>query len=132
VNEVFQYEVEELKRILDSLKDFVVSNNKTIRCTEYYIALDNKNFLQVLEDTFNDSTLNENLKKEHLKLIKIFLEKQKNLYHKLCFESNAQSLDLKSRFEDVLMFLGFSENKNNLFSNLENTINRIDIKEIVQ
>ncbi len=132
MNEVFQYEVEELKRILDSLKDFVVSNNKTIRCTEYYIALDNKNFLQVLEDTFNDSTLNENLKKEHLKLIKIFLEKQKNLYHKLCFESNAQSLDLKSRFEDVLMFLGFSENKNNLFSNLENTINRIDIKEIVQ
>ncbi len=132
MNEVFQYEVEELKLILDSLKDFVVSNNKTIRCTEYYIALDNKNFLQVLEDTFNDSTLNENLKKEHLKLIKIFLEKQKNLYHKLCFESNAQSLDLKSRFEDVLMFLGFSENKNNLFSNLENTINRIDIKEIVQ
>lgn len=132
MSEFFQSEMEELEKIVDFLKDFIISNNKNIKFTEYYITLGNKNFLQSLEDTFDNFSLSENKKIECVKLMKTFLEKLKSLYDKLCLETNSQSLRIKVNLEEAAVFLGFSEDKNNLFSKLENTINRIENQEILQ
>jgi len=125
----FESEMQEIKQILDLIREFLISNNKKIKFTQYYISLGTKNFLQVVEDTFNEPTLDGNQKKEHLELLKIFLEKQKDLYFRLSFENDPQLIEMKLKIEEACKSLGFSGD-NDLFLELKNTLSRIDKTEV--
>jgi hypothetical protein len=132
VSGFFQSEKEELKKILDLVTNFVISNNKSIRFTQYYISLGNKNFLQIVEDTFNDPILDEKQKNEHVELMKTFLEKLKNLYFRLSLLDHPETLEMKNGIEEAVKFFGFAGNGvDDLFSELENTLNRLDKKEVL-
>ena len=74
----FQSEIDEIKEILNLIKNFIKSNNKSIQITEYYITLGTKTLLEVVEDTLNDPNVDEEQKKEHAELMKTFLQKLKN------------------------------------------------------
>jgi len=125
----FESEMQEIEQILDLIREFLISNNKKIKFTQYYISLGTKNFLQVVEDTFNEPTLDGNQKKEHLELLKTFLKKQKDLYFRLSFENDPQLIEMKLKIEEACKSLGFSVD-NNLFLELENTLSCIDKTEV--
>lgn len=126
---IFETEVNELKELLNLFKNFVIDHNTSIECNHYYIVLGDKTFLEALEDTFYEPTLDKDLREEYVKLMQVFLAKQKKIYHGICFRSDPESLALKTRFEEALMCLGFSEDGRQMFINFENTVNRISKKE---
>ena len=76
MSELFQLEIENLKEILDTVKNFVMSNNKSINVTHYYMSIGDKNLLQVIEETLSDSLVDEKQKETQLNLMEIFLEKR--------------------------------------------------------
>ena len=128
----FQSEIDEIKEILNLIKNFIKSNNKSIQITEYYITLGTKTLLEVVEDTLNDPNVDEEQKKEHAELMKTFLQKLKNLYSTILSSDTSEALKMKERIKDSARVLGFSgNNDNDIFSELENTVNRLDKKEIV-
>lgn len=130
MSELFESDVEDIKRIFNFIINFVVTNNKNVKTTEYYLVLDNTNFLQIIEDSFNNPILDENKKKEYIELMKTFLKKQKDLYLRFSLSDNPEALEMKTYLKETNKRLGFSgNNDNDLFSELENTINRIDKKE---
>lgn len=126
---VFETEVKELRELLSLFRNFVIDHNKNIECNEYYIVLGDKTFLEALEDTFYEPTLDGDLREKYVKLMQVFLAKQKKIYHGICFRSDPESLALKTKFEESLMCLGFSEDGRQMFINFENTVNRISNKE---
>lgn len=127
--EIFESEVNELKELRDLLRDFIIDHNTSIKYSHYYILLGDKTFLEVLEDTFYEPHLDKDLKKKYVKLMKVFLAKLKKMYHKLCFQSDPESLALRTILEEAFINLGFSKNSHQKFINLENTVNRISKKE---
>ena len=128
----FQSEIDEIKEILNLIKNFIKSNNKSIQITEYYITLGTKTLLEVVEDTLNDPNVEEEQKEEHAELMKTFLRKLKNLYSTILSSDTSEALKMKERIKDSARVLGFSgNNDNDIFSELENTVNRLDKKEIV-
>jgi hypothetical protein len=126
---VFEAEVKELKELLDLFRNFVINHNTSIECNHYYIVLGDKTFLEALEDTFYEPDLDKNLREKYVELMQVFLAKQKKIYHGICFRSDPESLALKTKFEESLMCLGFSEDGRQMFINFENTVNRISKKE---
>ena len=66
-------------------------------------------------------------KKDHVELMRTFLEKQKNLYFRVSLSDDPEALEMKQRIEEAAEFLGFKGNNiNELFSEMENTLDRLD------
>lgn len=131
MSELFENEVEEIKQICNLIINFVVSNNKNVQITQYYLKLNDKNFLQIIEDTFNDSTLDGNQRKEYIELLKTFLEKLQSFYFRFSLSDDPELVEMVLFLKNAVKNFGFSgDTDNDLFSQLENAINRIDKKEI--
>jgi hypothetical protein len=82
---------------------------------------------QIIQDTFKAPIMNREEKKEHVELMRTFLEKQKNLYFRLSLSDDPEALEMKERIEQAAKFLGFDGNNvNELFSEMENTLTRLD------
>lgn len=82
---------------------------------------------QIIQDTFKAPIMNREEKKEHVELMRTFLEKQKNLYFRLSLSDDPEALEMKQRIQDAAEFLGFKGNNvNELFSEMENTLERLD------
>lgn len=124
-------DINEIKQILDIIKDFVISNNKNVKSTEYFICLGNKTFLQIIEETFNDPDIDVEEKSKHIDLLSTFLKKQKSCYANIILSNDPEDLEMKRRIDETVKFLGFSGNDGNMFSELENTLERLEKKEIV-
>ena len=82
---------------------------------------------RIIQDTFKAPLMNKEEKKEHVELMRTFLEKQKNLYFRLSLSDDPEALEMKQRIQDAAEFLGFKGNNvNELFSEMENTLERLD------
>lgn len=82
---------------------------------------------QIIQDTFKAPLMNKEEKKEHVELMRTFLEKQKNLYFRLSLSDDPEALEMKERIQEAAEFLGFKGNNvNELFSEMENTLQRLD------
>ena len=82
---------------------------------------------QIMEDTFKAPMMSKEEKKDHVELMRTFLEKQKNLYFRLSLSDDSEALEMKQRIQDAAEFLGFEGNNvNELFSEMEETLNRLD------
>ena len=82
---------------------------------------------QIIQDTFRAPIMSREEKKEHVELMRTFLEKQKNLYFRLSLSDDPEALEMKERIQDAAKFLGFDGNNvNELFAEMENTLDRLD------
>lgn len=82
---------------------------------------------QIIKDTFKAPIMSKDEKKEHVELMRTFLEKQKNLYFRLSLSDDPEALEMKERIEEAAKFLGFDGNNvNELFSEMEKTLTRLD------
>ena len=82
---------------------------------------------KIIEDTFKAPIMDREQKREHVELMRTFLEKQKNLYFRLSLSDDPEALEMKQRIRDAAEFLGFDGNNvNDLFSEMENTLDRLD------
>lgn len=82
---------------------------------------------QIIQDTFRAPVMSREEKKEHVELMRTFLEKQKNLYFRLSLSDDPEALEMKERIQDAAKFLGFDGNNvNELFAEMENTLSRLD------
>lgn len=82
---------------------------------------------QIIQDTFKAPLMNKEEKKDHVELMRTFLEKQKNLYFRLSLSDDPEALEMKERIQDAAEFLGFKGNNvNELFSEMERTLERLD------
>jgi len=82
---------------------------------------------QIIKDTFKAPIMSKEEKKEHVELMRTFLEKQKNLYFRLSLSDDPEALEMKERIEEAAKFLGFDGNNvNQLFSEMETTLTRLD------
>ena len=82
---------------------------------------------KIMEDTFKAPMMSKEEKRDHVELMRTFLEKQKNLYFRLSLSDDPEALEMKQRIQDAAEFLGFDGNNvNDLFSEMENTLDRLD------
>jgi hypothetical protein len=82
---------------------------------------------KIIQDTFKAPVMSKEEKKEHVELMRTFLEKQKNLYFRLSLSDDPEALEMKERIEDAAKFLGFNGNNiNQLFAEMENSLERLD------
>ncbi len=82
---------------------------------------------KIIQDTFKAPLMNKEEKKEHVELMRTFLEKQKNLYFRLSLSDDPEALEMKERIQDAAKFLGFDGNNiNELFTEMENSLERLD------
>ena len=82
---------------------------------------------RIIQDTFKAPVMNKEEKKEHVELMRTFLEKQKNLYFRLSLSDDPEALEMKERIQEAAKFLGFDGNNvNELFAEMENTLSRLD------
>jgi hypothetical protein len=82
---------------------------------------------QIIKDTFKAPIMSREEKKEHVELMRTFLEKQKNLYFRLSLSDDPEALEMKERIQEAAKFLGFDGNNvNQLFSEMETTLERLD------
>lgn len=82
---------------------------------------------KIIKDTFRAPTMSRDERKEHVELMRTFLEKQKNLYFRLSLSDDPEALEMKERIQDSARLLGFDGNDvNQLFSEMENTLERLD------
>ena len=82
---------------------------------------------KIIEDTFKAPIMDREQKREHVELMRTFLEKQKNLYFRLSLSDDPEALEMKERIQDAAKFLGFDGNNvNELFTEMENTLDRLD------
>lgn len=85
---------------------------------------------QIIKDTFRAPLMNKEEKKEHVELMRTFLEKQKNLYFRLSLSDDPEAIAMKERIEEAAKFLGFDKltmgNVSELFNEMENTLDRLD------
>lgn len=83
---------------------------------------------QIIQETFKAPIMNKEQRKEHVELMRTFLEKQKNLYFRLSLSDDPEALEMKDRIQEAAKFLGFDGTRNmtELFSEMENTLDRLD------
>jgi len=82
---------------------------------------------EIIEETFKAPMMNKEQKKDHVELMRTFLEKQKNLYFRVSLSDDPEALEMKQRIEEAAQFLGFEGNNiNELFEEMENTLSRLD------
>ena len=82
---------------------------------------------KIIEDTFKAPIMNREQKRDHVELMRTFLEKQKNLYFRLSLSDDPEALEMKERIAEAAKFLGYDGNNvNELFSEMEETLDRLD------
>jgi hypothetical protein len=82
---------------------------------------------KIIQDTFRAPLMSKEEKKDHVELMRSFLEKQKNLYFRLSLSDDPEALEMKERIQDAAKILGFNGNNiNELFSEMENSLERLD------
>jgi len=82
---------------------------------------------ELIEKTIMAPIMNTEQRKQHVELMRTFLEKQKNLYFRLSLSDDPEALEMKERIQEAAEFLGFDGNNiNELFSEMENTLERLD------
>jgi len=82
---------------------------------------------QIIQETFRAPIMDRSERKEHVELMRTFLEKQKNLYFRLSLSDDPEALEMKERIQEAAEFLGFKGNNiNDLFSEMEETLTRLD------
>jgi hypothetical protein len=83
---------------------------------------------EIIEKTFKAPYMDREQKKEHVELMRSFLEKQKNLYFRLSLSDDPEALAMKERIQEAAKFLGFDSNTNmtDLFSEMEKSLDRLD------
>jgi len=82
---------------------------------------------QIIEETFKAPMMSKEEKRNHVELMRTFLEKQKNLYFRVSLSDEPEALEMKQRIQDAAEFLGFEGNNiNELFEEMENTLSRLD------
>ena len=82
---------------------------------------------QIIEETFKAPMMSKEEKRNHVELMRTFLEKQKNLYFRVSLSDDPEALEMTQRIQDAAEFLGFQgDNINELFSEMENTLDRLD------
>lgn len=67
-------------------------------------------------------------KRAHLDLMKVFLEKQKNLFFRMSLSDDPEALETKNKILESAKMLGLKEGQgiNEFFELLETTITRLD------
>jgi hypothetical protein len=133
MNEFLQLEIKNVKEILNTVKIFLANNSRNIKSTQYYLVLNDKKLLQVIEETLSDSLVDEKQRKIHLDLMETFLEKTKNVHSQISSLNDPESIELKRRIEEGVRYFGFTGNdKNDIFLlELKNTLEKVKKKEIV-
>ena len=82
---------------------------------------------KIMEDTFKAPIMSKEEKKDHVELMRTFLEKQKNLYFRLTLSDDPEALEMKQRIRDAAEFLGFDGNNvTELFEEMDATLDRLD------
>ena len=82
---------------------------------------------ELIEKTIMAPIMNKEQRKDHLKLMRTFLEKQKNLYFRISLSDDPEALEVKERIQEAAEFLGFDKNNiNEVFSEMENTLEKLD------
>jgi hypothetical protein len=83
---------------------------------------------EIIQDTFKAPIMSREEKKEHVKLMRTFLEKQKNLYFRLSLSDDPEALEMKERIQDAAKFLGMDPNlgMTDFFVNMETTLDNLD------
>lgn len=66
-------------------------------------------------------------KKEHLQLMRTFLEKQKNLYFRVSLSNDPEALEMKTRIEEASQLLGYGDvSIHELFTDMEASLDRLE------
>jgi hypothetical protein len=83
---------------------------------------------EIIQDTFRAPIMSREEKKEHVKLMRTFLEKQKNLYFRLSLSDDPEALEMKERIQDAAKLLGMDPNLSmvDFFVNMEATLDNLD------
>ena len=82
---------------------------------------------KIMEDTFKAPIMSKEEKRDHVELMRTFLEKQKNLYFRLTLSDDPEAVEMKQRIQDAAQFLGFdSNNVTELFEEMDATLDRLD------
>ena len=82
---------------------------------------------ELIEKTIMAPIMNKEQRKDHVKLMRTFLEKQKNLYFRISLSDDPEALEVKERIREAAEFLGFDKNNiNEVFSEMENTLEKLD------
>jgi hypothetical protein len=83
---------------------------------------------EVIQKTFIAPAMTKEQKKEHVELMRTFLEKQKNLFFRLSLSDDPEALKMKERIEESAKFLGYEKTENmiELFGEMEKTLDKLD------
>ena len=82
---------------------------------------------EIIEATFSAPLMTPEQRREHIDLMKTFLEKQKNLYFRLTLSDDPEAVSMKERRKEAAELLGFSGNNiDELFATMEETLDRLD------
>ena len=82
---------------------------------------------ELIEKTIMAPIMNKEQRKDHVKLMRTFLEKHKNLYFRISLSDDPEALEVKERIREAAEFLGFDKNNiNEVFSEMENTLEKLD------
>jgi predicted nucleotide-binding protein (sugar kinase/HSP70/actin superfamily) len=83
---------------------------------------------EIIEKTFEAPFMSGNQKKEHVALMRTFLEKQKNLYFRLSLSDDPEAIEMKERIQDAAKFLGMDPNLSmtDFFVSMEATLDNLD------
>ena len=67
-------------------------------------------------------------RKKHIELMKVFLEKQKNLYFRLSLSDDPEAVELKERINQAALYLGKGKNENmsDFFKSLEEQLDSLE------
>ncbi len=82
---------------------------------------------EVIEKTFKTPFMSGDQRKEHVELMKILLEKQKNLYFRLSLSDDPEAIEMTQKFRETAKALGFNENHTivEFFGEMEKTLDRL-------
>lgn len=83
---------------------------------------------EIIEKTFSAPIMDTKQKKEHVELMRNFLEKQKNLYFRLSLSDDPEAIEMKGRIQEAAAFLGMNPNQNmtDFFRDMENTLDKLE------
>jgi hypothetical protein len=83
---------------------------------------------EIIEKTFLTPSMTKEGKKEHIELMRTFLEKQKNLFFRLSLSEDPEALEMKERIKEAAKFLGYNKDKTmiELFKDMEETLDKLE------
>ena len=83
---------------------------------------------QIIQDTFRAPIMSKEEKKDHVELMRTFLEKQKNLYFRLSLSDDPEAVEMKEKIVESAKLFGLKENESIdvFFDKMENSLNRLE------